>query len=296
MAKSSLHADLLSWARRGAAGSRNAPMPENLALVLRPSAALPDVAALQADAPRLLERLHASGAVLLRGFGFDVAAMEALSGALASRFLPHRATAVGRRERVTETTATVNIGGRAFGWHRELGYAPFPPDLLLFLCERPARSGGETLLTDGCAIVERLSDRASAFARSAVVEYAYRLPRGGWEIGLGASDEAGAHAALERIAARLPAPESLTWKLAEDGMRVRFATPVLVAGRAGARPAFCNQVIFRAHKLTLQGGAALPTWFVREARAVADACAWAITWQPGDLALIDNARIMHARP
>ena len=57
------------------------------------------------------------------------------------------------------------------------GYAPFPPDLLFFLCERPARTGGETLLTDGCAIAERLSERASAFARSAVVEYDYRVPR-----------------------------------------------------------------------------------------------------------------------
>jgi alpha-ketoglutarate-dependent taurine dioxygenase len=273
-----------------------AALTPSFGLLLRPSAELPDLAALHARAAELQERLRGAGALLLRGFGFDLAALESFSGALAPRFLPHRATAIGRRERVTETTATVNLGGRAFDWHRELGYAPFPPDLLFFLCERPARSGGETLLSDGCAIFETFGDKARALARSALVEYGYRLPRESWELALGARDEAGAHAALERLAARLRAPESLAWKLADDGLRVRYCAPMLVPDTSAGRPAFCNQVILRAHKLTLRGGEKIPAWFLREARAAAGASAYAVAWQPGDLALVDNARVMHARP
>jgi alpha-ketoglutarate-dependent taurine dioxygenase len=282
-------------ARRVAAGGDLAAMSEEFGLVLRPSAEAPDVAALAAQASRIQELLRDAGAILLRGFGFDVESMEAFSAALAGRFLPHRATAVGKRERVTETTATVNVGGRAFAWHRELGYAPFPPDLLFFLCERPPRAGGETLLCDGRALQARLSERAGAFARSAVVEYGYRLPRESWPLALGAHDEREAHAALERLAAQLQPPESLRWTRADDGMRARFCAPMLVPGRGSAAPAFCNQVIFRAHKLTLRDGGAIPAWFLREVRDAAEASSCAVAWQTSDLALIDNARVMHAR-
>jgi alpha-ketoglutarate-dependent taurine dioxygenase len=271
------------------------PMTESFGRILRPSPDLRDRRALLAEAPRLRQRLADAGAILLRDFGFDLPGMEELSDRLASRFLPHRATAVGKRERVTETTATVNVGGRAFAWHRELGYAPFPPDVLFFLCERPPRRGGETLLCDGRALHARLSDRARDFARSAVVEYAYRLPRESWPLALGASSEQAADAALARLAARLAPPEALAWTLTGDGVRARYCAPMLVAPRASEPPAFCNQVIFRAHKLALKGGGPIPAWFLREVRRAANASSAALAWQAGDLALIDNARVMHAR-
>jgi alpha-ketoglutarate-dependent taurine dioxygenase len=129
-------------------------------------------AALDPHADALREAVRESGAILLRGFSFDVASVEAFSSHFSERAVVHPSTVQGGRRAVTETTATVDGGVLPFPWHSELAYAPRRPDLVIFACERPSTQDDPTWLSDGCAIADRLSPAGRAIARRSV-RYGY---------------------------------------------------------------------------------------------------------------------------
>jgi alpha-ketoglutarate-dependent taurine dioxygenase len=265
---------------------------------------LTDPAALDAQADALREAVRVSGAVLLRGFRFDLAALEAFSSHFSERAVVHPSTVQSNRRPVTETTATVDGGVLPFPWHSELAYAPRRPDLVIFACERPSTQDDPTLLTDGCAIADRLSPAARAIAGRAV-RYTYHRFERAWPVSFGgASSRREAKRALREIAFDLPPNEALTWRFRRrDGGRqvnVRYTTPMLSTVRWGGRQAFCNHVIFQERRrpadvVVLDDGSQIPATAVDEFERLADAASYAIRWREGDVAVVDNSRVMHAR-
>jgi alpha-ketoglutarate-dependent taurine dioxygenase len=274
-------------------------MTSTFGLIIEPNDSLSNANDLIEANESLRELLKEHGALLLRGFDLDVPKLEAVTVPFGS-FVAHRATTWGNRESVTETTATVNTGARAFPWHRELGYAPFPPDILFFFCDRPAEAGGETFVSDGCAILDRLDDATRAFVLGNNMQYTYKIPRSTWPLVLEANDQETAHVGMQRLRARLPDTESLTWELAASGEEfdVCYSTPMVITTRWTKRQAFCNQVIIRmvnAPYTKLPDGRVFPPEVLQTLRQAADATAFPIEWRPSDMAIIDNSRMLHAR-
>lgn len=251
-------------------------------------------------AASLLRTLLAeSGAVLVRDFGLTVRDFDAFSLHPEDRFLVHPATVNGGREPVSTTTATVDNGVLPFPWHRELGYAPSPPDLVLFYGERPSREGGETWLTDGCAIADRLSPPTRRLVASRRITYTYVRRTDALPVAFGsARTREQVEAALAGLASRVAPGERLQWEWIADGVRFRFTTSMLTLARWKQRPAFCNQVIFQVRRgglVTMDDGSSIPEDVVAEAEGLAQDLAYPIQWQPGDLVVCDNSRVMHAR-
>jgi alpha-ketoglutarate-dependent taurine dioxygenase len=293
-------------------------MTPSFGAVFRATQAGESPAVLDTCADALREALRDSGAILVRGFDFDLAGFEAFCSLFGSRVVVHPGTALGGRVRVTESIATVDSGVRAFPWHAELSYTPQRPDLIGFACDRPSAKGGETFLTDGCAIADRLSEDGRAVATQRV-RYRYVRAKEAWAITF---DGAGSRADVERVlrnrASRLRPGDELGWRfsrLGERAVTIEFTTPILSSVRWSDRRAFCNHVIWHerrrrdhpSHPLDLRrflwppGGVALadggrlPVEAVAEFERVADAEAYAIEWQKGDVAVVDNSRVMHAR-
>jgi alpha-ketoglutarate-dependent taurine dioxygenase len=275
-------------------------------------------AVLYAQAGVLRAALRESGAILLRGFGFDVAAFETFCSLFSHRAVVHPSTALGGRLPVTRATATVDAGVLSFPWHAELGYAPHRPDLVAFTCECAPAQGGETLLTDGCAIADGLSDAARAVA-SRRIRYRHGRLEATWAVAFdGARSRGDVERVLRERASRLHAGEELTWAFRRRGgrgVRIEFTTPMLSAVRWGDRRAFCNHVIWQErrrrdngpHRLDLRrflrpqdgvaltDGSRIPADAVDEFERLADEAAYAIEWRGDDVAVIDNSRVMHAR-
>jgi Taurine catabolism dioxygenase TauD, TfdA family len=70
--------------------------------------------------------------------------------------------------------------------------------------------------------------------------------------------------------------------------------------RWGGRQAFCNHVIFQERRrrgdvAVLDDGAQIPVSAVDEFERLADEASYAIRWREGDVAVVDNSRVMHAR-
>jgi alpha-ketoglutarate-dependent taurine dioxygenase len=287
--------------QRGAAAFRVEPMASSFGRVLLGSGPGETPATRLPPGTLLRDVLAESGAVLLRDFGLTVSDFDDFTLDPGDRFLVHPGTVNGGRESVTATTATVDSGVLPFPWHRELGYAPSPPDLVLFYGERPAGAGagGETWLTDGCAIADRLSEPTRRFVESRRITHTYQRREDAFPVAFGgAQTRDQVDTALTEVAFRVAPAEQLEWEWIRDGVRLRFTTSMLTSARWQQRPAFCNQVIFQVRRggwVTMDDGSTIPDDVVAEAEGLADDLAYPIQWQPGDLVVCDNSRVMHAR-
>lgn len=294
------------------------PMAPTFGTIFRAARPGQSLSVLRGEAATLRDALRESGAILLRGFAFGVADFEAFCALFSERAVVHPGTRLGGRARVSETTATVDAGTLPFPWHAELGYAPHRPDLVAFTCEQAPERGGETMLTDGCAIADRLSAAGTAAAQQRVT-YRYGRPEPTWPVAFdGARSRAEVERALEDKAARLGTEEQLSWSFTRRGtpaVRIRFTTPMLTPTRWGDRRAFCNHVIWQERRrrdygphpldlrrflrprdgVTLEDGSRIPADVFTEFERLADELSYAVKWRRGDVALADNSRVMHAR-
>jgi alpha-ketoglutarate-dependent taurine dioxygenase len=276
------------------------------------------LSALHGHAATLRDAVRDSGAIFLRGFEFGLADFEAFCALFSGQAVVHPGTRLGGRSRVSDTTATVDSGTLPFPWHAELGYAPQRPDLVAFTCEQAPQRGGETLLTDGCAIADRLSATGAAVAKQRVT-YRYGRPEPTWPVAFdGARSPAEVEHSLADKASRLGADEGLDWSFPRRGtpaVRIRFTTPMLTTTRWGDRRAFCNHVIWQERRrrdhgphpldlrrflrprdgVRLEDGSRIPAEAFGEFERLADDLSYAIEWRRGDVALLDNSRVMHAR-
>lgn len=238
------------------------------------------------------------------------------------------------RTAVCERVCTTNegrLGGMV--WHHEQAQAPRFPRVVFFFCEVPADAGcgGGTGITPSAAVHDALAREHPAFLAACAAKglvYRARLPpsdSAGAGSGVGRSwrsfwrceHKEHAEARMRELG------YSWTWE-GEAGDVLHMATPVLPAVvEASGRKVFFNQAIAQALSnakwfaevsgegaaapsaekeaeqlsrfLTLGDGSPADLAALRFAAQVADAHAYDVEWQRGDVALIDNYLVMHAR-
>jgi alpha-ketoglutarate-dependent taurine dioxygenase len=288
-----------------------------LALVCQTPNAAPGAAAawVQGRRAELETQLAAHGAILFRGFplatplDFDafIAAFgypnfpyqDSLSNAVRTNFTERVFSA-------NEAPANVTIY-----FHHEMAQTPIYPSKLLFFCEQAAETGGATPLCRSDVLYERLAERCPEFLRHCEekgLRYTNVMPSQNdpasgvgrsWQSTFRRDTRAGAEARMREL--------GYTWEWLDDGC-LRATTPRMQAVRevAPGRKTFFNQLIaaFKGWKdsrndpskaITLGDGTPLDREAVMQAADIAEELAFDVPWQNGDVALIDNYTVMHAR-
>lgn len=246
-------------------------------------------------APELIERLlRDHGAILLRGFGFDVAGFRAFAERLCVTAVSNESP---DRRLIEPGTAiqTVNLGVDPFPLHPELSREPWRPDVCLFACFDPPARGGETTLCDGAAIVRRLPAaiaEAMSGRRLLYIQEAGPALLGRW---LGSPTPGDALLAA-------PPPACPYWFRRVGERIVRgFSRPLLQRSLFGDEPVFGNFLLFardylgRSNIPLLDDGSPVPAAWLDAVRAAAEPITYAHGWRQGDLVLLDNSRFMHGR-
>jgi len=235
-----------------------------------------------------------NGALLLRGYRSDLAAVTAFTRRFCSRFVRNES---GRRMPVSTdgTTQTVNLGHEAFPLHPELSRVPWRPDVAWFACARPPRTGGETLVCDGLATVSRLSPELRARLADRDLLYREETPMGAFTewLGIAPPDDA----ALDRLS------DSSSFRFERQGQRIfrSFSRAFLHQPLFSDELAFGNFLLFARYMLqtrefpTFADGTLIPDDICAELKAVTDELTIAHRWQTGDILMLDNSRFMHGR-
>jgi len=261
------------------------------------------------------KQLATAGTVLFRGFpvnsaedfdafsaafGYrDFTYQESLSNAVRINFTPRVFTA-------NEAPPDVEIF-----LHHEMAQTPVSPEKLFFCCLSAAESGGATPLCRSdllyAAFKERYPEWAEKF-KSLGLKYRIQMPaeedfRSGqgrsWYSTLSVDTAAEAEEKLRSL--------GYTWQWQEDESLIT-TTPVLPAVKQlpDGSESFYNQVI-AAHKgwkrvgsnldeaLTFGNNTSIPEEALVALSEVASELTIPLDWQDGDVALVDNHRVMHGR-
>ena len=195
--------------------------------------------------------------------------------------------------------------------HHEMAQTPVYPSRLFFFCEKPASGGGATPICRSDWLLERLHKVVPNFVDDCAnkgVRYSQTMPAQddlasgqgrSWRSTLSTDDKAAAETKLAQL--------GYTWRWqADDALSV--TTPILPAVRelADGSRSFFNQLIAAffgwqdsrnvgRRAITLGDGSALDAVAMQSAVSLAEELTVDLQWQPGDVALVDNLRVMHGR-
>ena len=234
------------------------------------------------------------GALLFRGFQLELDNFTEFSSHFCSRFVRNES---GRRLNISDdgTTQTVNLGQEAFPLHPELSRVPWKPDIAWFACASPPRSGGETLLCDGVPVVKNLRPETREYLMGRSVLYREETPLEAFTewLGIPAPDE--------EVLARLSGTSPFDFSMANGRIFRSFLRPFFHKPLFSEEPAFGNFLLFARYMLkakifpTFEDGSIIPDSICEELKAVTDNLTTAHRWQPGDILMVDNSRVMHGR-
>lgn len=193
-----------------------------------------------------------------------------------------------------DTTQSVTPGEDAIALHAERAYLPGRPELLFFCCVKPSAAGGETTICDGAAIVDRLSLEDVNALDAMTLTWHSTLDKPRWNR-LYYTDDPGLAATLfsASLAIHGEKPRTRYWFDDNETLHVNYHAPSLISGRISGRKAFANYLLLASQEpsgptATQADGTAVPADLLRRVADVAASLITEITWQRGDIAIIDN--------
>ena len=243
-------------------------------------------------------RLEDKGWVIMRGFNADINIFSQLISNFCSKLSFDPA-----RDFSNESTQKVDAGTAAVGLHIENGNTPFPPDIIGFYSKRSAKNGSQTTLCDGVEVYQQLS-AALKYQFSQTLTVSRTLPERLWK-----SYAANEHPLLTNIdeveSCHLQEILSIVpnhrGSLNEDGsLNYELDICMLVNSALSQKLAFANALLgpsfnYEAPRYKFADGNVISDALKHDLAALAEKFTMEIPWQDGDIALIDNKRIMHGR-
>ena len=252
--------------------------------------------------PAILENINsdlaADGWTLLRGFKMDMPIFSELTSKLCKTI-----TFDPARENTNKNTQKVDAGLGPIGLHIENGNTPVCPDIVTFYSAKAAFEGSQTTVCDGRRVFEAFSDvQKERWLQRMTVKRT--LPEALWKRYLAnehpaiSEPEEVAHEHILQFKAAIPDQD---FTLNADGSleyRIKLS-PVRMSSVSGGR-AFANAILGPSHNYeppiyTLDDHTTVSSDEIADLRDIAETCTIEINWQDGDVAVIDNTRVMHGR-
>ena len=252
--------------------------------------------------PAILENINsdlaADGWTLLRGFKMDMPIFSELTSKLCKTI-----TFDPARENTNKNTQKVDAGLGPIGLHIENGNTPVCPDIVTFYSAKAAFEGSQTTVCDGRRVFEAFSDvQKERWLQRMTVKRT--LPEALWKRYLAnehpaiSEPEEVKHEHILQFKAAIPDQD---FTLNADGSleyRIKLS-PVRMSSVSGGR-AFANAILGPSHNYeppiyTLDDHTTVSSDEIADLRDIAETCTIEINWQDGDVAVIDNTRVMHGR-
>lgn len=261
----------------------------------------PDRAPLDA-VPRLelMAALAEHGYVVLRGFAADAETFSALITSVSSRITldPARRFAGGN------VAQKIEAGLVPQGLHVENGATPWVPDLVWFYCETPAAVGSQTTVCDGVRVWQRLSERTRRRFLDTRISFARAMPADKWKplvFRLLDGRTAMADLTFDDLLSVTDDDVDVKYLLRPDGaVHYTYYTYAVHPTLFGPGLAFANSILtpsvnYEPPVIEFADGRPLDAMLMREILEATALETDEVDWSAGDVALVDNTRVMHGR-
>ncbi|MEU6741645.1 TauD/TfdA family dioxygenase [Streptosporangium sandarakinum] len=252
------------------------------------------------DRVELMTALAEHGYVLLRGFDTDPATFSTLIQSVSSRITldPARKFAGGN------VAQKIEAGLVPQGLHVENGATPWVPDLVWFYCETPAKVGSQTTICDGLHVWDRLPARTQELFLSTRITFARPMPEDKWKNlvvrlldGAKTVDEV----VFDDLLAVTDDDVDVKYRLRPDGsVHYKYFTYAAHTTLFGTDIAFTNSILtpsvnYEPPVIEFEDGRPLDAMLMRQIIEATELETEEIDWHAGDVALVDNSRLMHGR-
>ncbi|GAB2302741.1 hypothetical protein Dimus_036736 [Dionaea muscipula] len=269
--------------------------------------------AIEAHKPWLESRLREAGAILFRGFPVGSASdFERVVEAFGFEEFPY-VGGIGLRSKVLDRIVTASDAPPhlKIPFHHEMAHAIEFPSKLIFFCEVKPSSGGETPIALSHVIyqrmkerhpefVQQLDDHGLVYSRFLVEDDDTSSAFGrGWKSMLATDDKT--------VAEQRAAEKGMKLEWLEDGVRTTMGPlPATRFDRIRQRQVWFNSMIGSytgpsdtrndPTKCVMFGdGRYLPADIVYDCQKILEEESVAIPWEDGDVLLVDNWAVLHAR-
>lgn len=261
------------------------------------------------------EQLIKHGAVLLRGFPVESAeAFEQLLDQTDYQNMPYIGGAAPRDQVTASRIVTANEApaSEKIPFHHEMAQVPTPPGYIFFYCDTAPSAGGSTSILHSAEACEaffsinpefasKVKDLGVQYTRVMPLETDTASPIGrSWRETFKAETKAEAEAAMSDA--------GMSWEWLPDNS-VRTTTAILPAIRFDEetnREVFFNSLVavytgwdddrnVAKKAVITSDGAVLDEDVMQAMIAKMDELAVNFVWQPGDVLLINNHTVLHAR-
>jgi hypothetical protein len=234
----------------------------------------------QCSTAEVVELVRRSGYALFRGFAPSVADYEAFT----ARF----GTCADTRE------VHYPESGAGLGFHSEDAYNPYRPDTIWFFCAYEGSDGGvPTGVVDGVELLARLPSEWRSFCRAARIRFDRQWDAETWETAEPVTSR-------EELAETFDSIPGIEHEFLPDGsLYVGYEAPLVVRTAAGLE-SFANTLLqavtdYEFYGMTLADGSPIPEELLALAEQLALKHERHVGWSTGDVAAIDNLRLMHRR-
>ncbi|HEY9740470.1 MAG TPA: TauD/TfdA family dioxygenase [Coleofasciculaceae cyanobacterium] len=251
-----------------------------------------------------------SGVLLFRNFDINTDKFEQFTNLFGTEFMHYIGGAQVRKiinKNGDQTISSVNFytdsdkqQKRTFKLplHGEMFYTKSRPTLLWFYCVAPPLKDGETTVCDGVQVYQELSEATKNLFKTKRIKYIRHYANGEWQ-GRFQTDD------LSELA-KFCQESDLHLKIDKDTQAIttEYVYPAIVKTRWGGQEAFLNSILIvewqeAAGKtdsiVRLEDNSRIPDDVLLELQEVTERLTYLISWQRGDILMIDNTRMLHGR-
>jgi alpha-ketoglutarate-dependent taurine dioxygenase len=259
---------------------------------------------------KIISLFKNSGVLLFRGFEFDTDRFEQFTNLLGTDFMYYIGGAQVRKiinEQGDGTISSVNFyvdsekqQKRTFHLplHGEMFYTKTRPILVWFYCVTPPLKDGETTVCDGVQVYKELSEATKSLFKTKRIKYIRHYPNGIWQERFQTEDLS----VLEKFCQE----SDLHLKIDNDTQAIttEYLQPAFVKTRWGGQEAFLNSILIvewgelngvKDSIVRLEDNSKIPDEVLLELKEVTERLTQLISWQRGDVLMVDNTRVLHGR-
>jgi len=265
-----------------------------------------DLLGLQTD--EVIRQFKDVGVLLFSGFEVNTQIFEQFSNRFSNDYMDHKGGGSLRQvinkdgdKTILSVSYAFNVESqRTFGLalHSDRSYTKSQPPVMWFYCVVPAKEEGETLVCDGVQVCEGLSESTRKLFKNKRIKYIRNYVDGEWQ--LWAQTDS-----LQDVE-RYCRDNDLTFTFnADKSVTTEYLCHALVRPRWTQRDAFVNSILLvlwqeedlkrKTSLVRMEDGSKIPQEAIDEVRAVSGRLTREIKWNPGDIVMVDNTRMLHGR-
>ena len=239
-----------------------------------------------------LKYFKSHGFLLFRGFDVNHQEMKEFAERFSYKFIRDE-----NRRLVDSSNGFVGLvdgGTHYISPHCEHANSPFRPDVVWFCCVVPVAQGGETLVWDGVRVWQEMNAELRKLFLDKKIRFYQKFHAAAWKHFLGTGST------IVDVKRVLDGLEGVSYQINPDqSVSLEYVCSAVVKTKYNNYDAFANSLISEYKNpravVTFEDGSPIPETVINEVKEIMNRLTEVISWQAGDLAMIDNSRFLHGR-